>query len=89
MLISTETRAARKKVQIARLAQKNSPNYAILYANQPVQLKRHAELEAERSSKRDASAALEAQSLSDLQDGALVFESVGAISTPSEDRKPE
>lgn len=89
MLISTEARAARKKVQLSRLAQKNSPNYATLYASQPVQLKRHAELEAERAARAAADARLDARALADLQDGALVFESGGAISTPSEASKPE
>jgi hypothetical protein len=55
--ISSETQAARKKAQLARLAAKGSPEYAAIYAQQPEQLIIAAEQGAARKAVREAKAA--------------------------------
>ncbi len=54
MIRSEEERLANKKQQLARLAAKGTPQYPVLYAKQPEQIRLAAENKAQRAIEREA-----------------------------------
>lgn len=63
MIITPEERAARKKAQVARIAAKGSPQYPVLYAQQPEQIRLKAKADAQRAADRQAAEALKQATL--------------------------
>ncbi len=70
---TTEERAARKKLQLARIAAKGSPEYHEMYARNPVIIARAAEIAAERELIRQAKIARASKVISEAEEAALVF----------------
>ncbi len=58
MIRSEEERLANKKQQLARLAAKGTPEYPVLYAKQPEQIRLAAENKVKREAEREATDAL-------------------------------
>lgn len=63
MIITSEERAAKKKAQVARLGAKGTPQYAVLYAQQPEQIRLKAKADAQRAAERQAADALKQATL--------------------------
>ncbi len=78
MILSEETRAARKKAQLTRLAAKDTDieNYPALYASQPEQQRIAAEQGAQRKAQREAKDALNQAALQSANEAVDVFGSL-------------
>ncbi len=76
MSLAETARAAEKKAQLARLAAKGSPDYPIIYAQQPQQLRIAAEQAVVRKARRDAKKALLAGAISDASGAVSAFATV-------------
>ena len=76
--MSESHRAARKKMQLARLAAKGKPGYAEMYARQPAQVAKRAANQERRDQIAEAKAVLEVKS---LQDYAGAEELFGSLAT--------
>lgn len=61
--LSVEVRAANKKAQTARVAAKGTPEYPVIYAQQPEQVRLAAEHRAARVAERQAKAAIAAAAI--------------------------
>jgi hypothetical protein len=73
MKLSEETRAARKKAQLSRLAAKGTPDYPALYASQPEQVRIAVEQGAQRKAQREAKDALNQAVLKSSNEAVEVF----------------
>lgn len=73
MILSAEERAAKKKGQVARLAAKGTPGYAVMYAQQPEQIKLATEAKAKRKADQDAKDALKRAVIAAGEDAASLW----------------
>lgn len=76
MQLSSETRAAEKKAQLARLAAKGSPEYPQIYAQQPSQIRKAVEQKAARKKARALKNAADGVALGDAAAAVAGFESI-------------
>ena len=76
MITSPEERSARKKAQVARLGAKGTPQYAVLYAQQPAQIRKKAKAEAQRAADREAAEAIKRATLAAGDEAASLWGSV-------------
>ncbi len=82
---TTEERAARKKLQLARIAAKGTPEYHEMYAKNPVIIARAAAIAAERELIRQAKIAKASRVVSEAEEAAEAFTS-GPRLTAKEDK---
>lgn len=76
MSMIPEERAAEKEAQLARLAAKGTPEYPILYAQQPAQVRLREEAAVKRAAARKAQAAIRSLNMQDANASAAIFKGV-------------
>lgn len=79
-VLTTEERTARKNAQLARIAVKGSPEYPILYAQQPDQIRKAREQKAVRDAARQAQAAIQSLHVQDANAAVNIFNGVNLTS---------
>ncbi len=79
MILSTEERAARKKAQVARIGAKGTPQYAVLYAQQPEQIRLRAKAEAKRAAEKEAADAVKRATLAAGDEAASLWGSANSM----------
>jgi hypothetical protein len=71
--MSADARASRKQAQLARIEKKGDPDYPLLYAKQPHEIKVAAEQGAQRKAIRAAKVALEIAMQADARGATEIF----------------
>ena len=82
-VMSEAARKERKRLHLARIAAKGQSNYAELYAAQPAQRRKAAQLAIEEQRRQDALAAVDLTLITEASEAAELFS--GA--SPKEDKK--
>ena len=86
MIRSEEERVARKAGQLARLTRKGDPDYPVLYAQQPDQIRLAAEQKAQRAAEREAKDALKRAVIAAGEDAASLWKTPNDMTTLGADQ---
>jgi hypothetical protein len=79
VIITPEERSAKKKAQVARVGAKGTPQYAVLYAQQPEQIRLKAKAEAKRAAEREAADAIKRATLAAGDEAASLWGSANEM----------